>query len=430
MQPTVAGTFPNTATRTSQDQPDPNPSNDSGTASVMVGLVGDLSITKTDNLVIAVAGQDITYEIVVENAGPSPIANARVTDTFPSVLTGVSWTCTPDPGSFCAPPSLENPAGVSAGGGNIDVPIALLPDGGRVVFAVNGALSPDAGGDLVNTARVTPPPDVTDPDPSNNVATDTTEIEQQANLEIVKTGPAAVVAGQTIVYTITVLNAGPSTATDVVVDDPPPADLTFVSNSGDCTTAFPCALGTLAPGDQRVITSTYTVLPGSGVARVTVNTATVASPTPDPNPENNTSSVETTIAAGTTTSTSTTTSTPGSTTTTTTIPGELCGNCLDDDGDGMIDFEDADCCTEIGTLTVTKVKTTPRRGTPTRGKLRVIGTLTGAGFDAFDPRQEEVSVTLGDGTPVVCCTVPQMKWRKLFRRHYGFWDQKGMTVRR
>ena len=75
---------------------------------------------------------------------------------------------------------------------------------------------------------------------------------------------------------------------------------------------------------------------------------------------------------------------------------------------------------------MTKVKATPRRGTPTRGKLRVIGTLTGAGFDAFDPRQEEVSVTLGDGTPVVCCTVPQMKWMKLFRRHYGFWDQKGM----
>ena len=72
---------------------------------------------------------------------------------------------------------------------------------------------------------MTPPPDVTDPDPANNVATDTTEIDQQANLEIVKTGPAAVVAGQTIAYTITVLNAGPSTATDVVVDDPPPADL-------------------------------------------------------------------------------------------------------------------------------------------------------------------------------------------------------------
>jgi uncharacterized repeat protein (TIGR01451 family) len=544
VRPTVAGTFVNTATRTSQDQPDPNPANDSGTATLVVGLIADLSITKTDNLVLAVAGQDITYEIVVANDGPSPVTNARVRDLFPPILQGINWTCTPDPGSFCAPPSPENPNGLSAGGGDIDVPIALLPSGGRVVFAVNARLSPAAGGELVNTATVEPPQDVTDPDPANNTATDTTEIDQQANLEIVKTGPAEAVAGQTIAYIITVVNAGPSTATDVVVDDPPPAELAFVSNSGACTTAFPCALGTLAPGDQRVITSTYTVLPGSGVARTTINTATVSSPTPDPNPENDTSSVETTIAASadlgivksgpaggtvgqplvytlritnegpdtavdavvsdvvpagsslvsvtptqscsgdpvitcalgnvpaggvvtvtitvipsveggltntatvtsqtpdpdpadntstittpvasttTTTSTSsTTTSTPGSSTTTT-IPGEICGNCVDDDGDGQIDFDDADCCTQIGTLTITKVKATPRTANPDKARLKVSGTLGGAGFATLNPRQEEVSVTLGDGMLLACCTIPEQKWMKLYRRHYGFWDQK------
>src|SRR5262249_26252579 len=41
-------------------------------------------------------------------------------------------------------------------------------------------------------------------------------------------------------------------------------------------------------------------------------------------------------------STSTTTTTTS--TTTTTVPAEACGNCLDDDGDGRVDFDDADCC--------------------------------------------------------------------------------------
>ena len=51
----------------------------------------------------------------------------------------------------------------------------------------------------------------------------------------------------TIVYTITVTNAGPSDATGVTLTDPTPPGLTFVSNAGDCTTAFPCNLGTLPP---------------------------------------------------------------------------------------------------------------------------------------------------------------------------------------
>ena len=54
-------------------------------------------------------------------------------------------------------------------------------------------------------------------------------------------------AGTNVVYTITVTNAGPSDAAGVTLADPTPPGLTFVSNAGDCTTAFPCALGTLPP---------------------------------------------------------------------------------------------------------------------------------------------------------------------------------------
>ena len=67
-------------------------------------------------------------------------------------------------------------------------------------------------------------------------------------MAITKTGPTSVVPGTDVVYTITVTTAGPSDAASVVVTDATPAGLTFVSNTGDCLTAFPCALGTVPAG--------------------------------------------------------------------------------------------------------------------------------------------------------------------------------------
>ena len=58
------------------------------------------------------------------------------------------------------------------------------------------------------------------------------------------------------------MNQGPSTATNVMVTDPAPAGLTFVSNSGNCITAFPCVLGDLAPGQSRTFTTTFNIPSG------------------------------------------------------------------------------------------------------------------------------------------------------------------------
>jgi MYXO-CTERM domain-containing protein len=50
--------------------------------------------------------------------------------------------------------------------------------------------------------------------------------------------------------------------------------LSFVSNSGDCTTAYPCKLGDLQAGDTRTFTSTLkagTTSDGNGVAVATAD---------------------------------------------------------------------------------------------------------------------------------------------------------------
>lgn len=81
----------------------------------------------------------------------------------------------------------------------------------------------------------------------------------------------------------------PAAATTVVVTDVPPAGFVFVGNAGDCTTAFPCSLGTLTFGASRTITTTFSVPAGySGPAQV-LNTATVSSPD-DTDSSNNSSS--------------------------------------------------------------------------------------------------------------------------------------------
>ena len=120
-----------------------------------------------------------------------------------------------------------------------------------------------------------------------------TTVTQLADLSITKTGPTTAVPGGQVTYAVTVANAGPSVATGVTVDDPTPAGLTWVSTSGDCTTAFPCDLGTMAPGTTRTIAATYTVAGGTAAPPDITNVATVLSGISDPNAANNSASITT-----------------------------------------------------------------------------------------------------------------------------------------
>ena len=110
-----------------------------------------------------------------------------------------------------------------------------------------------------------------------------------------KTGPASVVPGNSIVYTTTITNNGPSDAAGVTVADPTPAGLTFVSNAGDCTTAFPCALGAVPAGATRTITTTFSVPVGYSGPSPIVNVATVSATTPDPDASDNTATAQTAV---------------------------------------------------------------------------------------------------------------------------------------
>ena len=273
----------NTAT-VSSTTPDAAAGNNSATATTSLAApVTDLHITKTNGVNGVVAGQPTTYTITVTNPlGPSDASGAMVTDTFPTTLTGVTWTCAGTGGGTC----------VAAGSGDINTPVTV-PVGATVVFTATGTVDPAATGVLVNSAQVLPP--AGHANRTSAIATDSDPITARADLGITKTGPASIVAGNPLVYTITVTNTGPSDAAGVVVSDATPTGLVFVSNAGDCTTAFPCALGVVPAGATRTITATFMVpitYPGLGPI---VNVASVSSTTPDDTATNNTATVETTL---------------------------------------------------------------------------------------------------------------------------------------
>ncbi len=135
----------------------------SGTGCSLVSQGGDLGITKTDGQTSYFPGQTLTYTITATNLGSTTLTGATVTDTFPADLGGVSWTCAASAGSAC---------GSASGMGNINATVDLLSLG-TATFTVTATASVAAAGSISNTATVAAPTGVTDPDLSNNSATDT-----------------------------------------------------------------------------------------------------------------------------------------------------------------------------------------------------------------------------------------------------------------
>ncbi|MFN7941247.1 MAG: proprotein convertase P-domain-containing protein [Thermoanaerobaculia bacterium] len=273
-------------------------------------LSADLAITKTDGVTTAVPGGSVTYTITASNAGPDPVVGGTVADTFPAVLT-CTWTCVGAGGGTCT----------AAGAGNISDTVNL-PAGGSVTYTASCTISAAATGSLANTASVSSA--VTDPVPGNNSATDTDTLTPQADLSITKTdGVATAVPGQSVTYTITASNPGPSNSPGSSVADPFPASLTcnwtcVGAAGGTCTAAGAGNISdtaNLPAGGSVTYTATCNI--AASATGTLSNTATVTSGTgvTDPTPGNNSSTDTDTLTPqanlGITKTDGVTTATPG-----------------------------------------------------------------------------------------------------------------------
>src|SRR5262245_14361106 len=278
---TQPGTLVNTATVTATN----DPAGASASATVTASRIAELVIGKSDGLTSVLAGTSLTYTIVVSNLGPTNVVGATVADTFPgtALLQNVSWTCATTAGTATC--------GTASGTGDIATTVDL-PVGAAVIFTVAATVNPAAAtGTLTNMATVTPPAGTTDPDPTNDTSTDNTTITPSADVTLAKTltapaPPAQAAPGQDVMFALVVTNHGPSTATNVVVTDPPVTGLDFVSS--DVCAAFPCPLGDPAPDATRTINVTFHIPSNYTGPNLITNIATATSLTPDPLPGNNT----------------------------------------------------------------------------------------------------------------------------------------------
>ncbi|MCB0149996.1 MAG: DUF11 domain-containing protein, partial [Caldilineaceae bacterium] len=243
------------------------------------GGAADLAIAKSGPATV-LAGERITYTLVVTNYGPADANDVQVADALPA---GVSFVAALPSQGLCE-------AGVSCQLGAMDL------DATATITVVGLVASATQTGTLLaNIARVDAANG--DPNAANNTASATTAVETSADLSINKVAtPNPAIPGAVLTYQIVVTNSGPSDAPNVVVTDTLPADFTVTnvaSSQGGCT-ALPCTLGTLPAGGVASITVSG-VLAASATASQ-VNSAGVSSATPDPVPGDNVVEITTAVA--------------------------------------------------------------------------------------------------------------------------------------
>jgi hypothetical protein len=106
-------------------------------------------------------------------------------------------------------------------------------------------------------------------------------------------------------------------------------------------------------------------------------------------------------------------------------PRETCGNGIDDDGDGLVDWEDPDCCAATMPLTVSHLELRPASaGGGTRVELRA--RYAPAAPPLFDPAAKDTSVQISDAQgSLLYATVAASHWAHPARRRYRFEDNAG-----
>jgi uncharacterized repeat protein (TIGR01451 family) len=282
VKPKTAGTISNAASVAGTASIDRNSANDTASASTTVKAVADLSITNADSPDPVPAGKPLTYAIKAHNNGPSNATGVTVTDPLPASVSLVSVTTKRGTCFQSTPGTVVCSIGNINKGETIDVQIKVTPQ---------------IAGTISNTATISG--DQLDPSASNDSATATTNVTPSADVAVTKTvSPSTPFVGDTMIYTLSIKNNGPSPATVVTATDPLPtghvAYQSLTTTQGSCSQSagtVTCALGNLASGATATVTINVTAIKDGA----TDNKATVKANEPDPTGGNNASTAHSDI---------------------------------------------------------------------------------------------------------------------------------------
>jgi uncharacterized repeat protein (TIGR01451 family) len=285
-------TVVNTASASASSPDDPDTSNNSASASFTVHNRADLVVTKQASAAQVLAGDPFTYTIQLHNNGPYDAKGVVLSDTQPNGVTFNSCTATV---GTC-----------NVSGGVASLSLASLLNGASVSVTIQATLNFGVtdGAIVTNTASATA--STFDPDISNNSGSANIVAQNKADLFVTKKANLTSVKPLgNLVYVVVVKNLGPYRAAAVVMNDPVPANTTFVSlNAGGASCSAPavgtvgtisCNFGNLGNGASSPTVTITVKVNGSGNKTSITNTAVAGSPSFDPNTANNSASVTTQI---------------------------------------------------------------------------------------------------------------------------------------
>jgi uncharacterized repeat protein (TIGR01451 family) len=305
----AAGTVVTDVVNATSGTNDPNLANNSATVQTTVGLstTADLSITNTDTPNPVIAGNNITYTVVVTNNGAAAAATVAFSEAIPANTTFVSATPSPTTGWTCSVVS-----------GTLTCSNATLASGSSATFTVVLTVNSSTASGTVITDTANVSSTTTDPNPNNNsaAATDVVATAGQADLSVTSSAsPNPVTDGNNITYTQTVTNNGPSASGTATFTDSIPAGTSFVSFAvpsgwscgtlpavGATTGTITCTISSLPVNTGTPVSFPFVVkaslgdTPGATITN-TANINVPCSSASDPNCGNNSASTTVYVAS-------------------------------------------------------------------------------------------------------------------------------------
>jgi uncharacterized repeat protein (TIGR01451 family) len=258
------------------------------------GPQSDLSVSFTSTTPNPVAaGENLTYTITVNNAGPDPSDSASLRFETPENTRFVSFTA--PPGWFTTTPA----AGAT---GAVTALFPLLGVAQPAVFTVVVRVDEGTPNGTRISATATIDQELAEANQENNQADASTQVAPgstlpTADLRLTKTpAPGPVLVGQDLVYTLTLTNAGPDDLPfNIVILDTLPQGATFVSATGGVVPDENGRLSFSIVGlDDGATRSVQVVVRPNGVGSLT-NTATVLHEHNDPDTTNDTATAQTEV---------------------------------------------------------------------------------------------------------------------------------------